>query len=62
MAVMDGCDGGNAIPREWAAVAAGRFGDVVHPVFVNEAAYYYAQSGVGIGIATPQDLPLEPES
>jgi len=40
----------------------GSLGDQVVPIFINEAAYYYAQSGVGIGIATPQDLPLEPES
>ena len=39
----------------------GSFGEEVVPVFINEAAYYYAQSGPGIGIATPRDLPLEPE-
>jgi len=33
----------------------GASGDVVHPVFVNEAAYYYAQSGRGVGLTVEAD-------
>jgi len=36
----------------------GASGDVVYPIFVNEAAYYYAQSGRGVGLTTPADWPL----
>ena len=36
-------------------------GEQVVPIFINEAAYYYVQSGRGIGIATPVDLALEAE-
>ena len=32
---------------------------VVHPVFVNEAAYYLAQSGRGVGLTTIADWPIE---
>eukprot|EP00965_Chrysotila_dentata_P115941 3832515-Pleurochrysis_carterae.AAC.2 len=28
----------------------GSLGEVVYPIFINEAAYYYAQSGTGIGM------------
>ena len=39
----------------------GRYGDVVYPVFINEAAYYYAQSGRGLGIATKvEEFPVPP--
>ena len=36
----------------------GAHGPVVYPVFVNEAAYYYAQSGRGVGLTTLVDWPL----
>ena len=36
----------------------GSLGDVVYPVFVNEAAYYYAQSGRGVGVTKVVDWPL----
>ena len=37
----------------------GASGDVVHPVFVNEAAYYYAESGsAGVALTTRADWPL----
>mmetsp|Transcript_6838 Transcript_6838/g.17991 ORF Transcript_6838/g.17991 Transcript_6838/m.17991 type:complete len:339 (-) Transcript_6838:410-1426(-) len=39
----------------------GGLGDEVVPIFINEAAYYYSQSGIGIGVAAPHDLELEPE-
>ena len=31
----------------------GQCGDVVRPIFVNEAAYYHAASGLGIGVCEP---------
>ena len=44
----------------------GESGAVVYPVFVNEAAYYHAQSGAaGVALATLADWPIEdvtPES
>lgn len=40
----------------------GALGEVVHPVFVNEAAYYYAQSGRGIGLTTLVDWPIAGEA
>ena len=39
----------------------GGLGDEVVPIFINEAAYYYSQSGIGIGVAAPHDLELAPE-
>jgi len=39
----------------------GSFGDEVVPIFVNEAAYYYSQSGAGIGIATMREVSLQAE-
>ena len=38
----------------------GSNGAVVYPIFVNEAAYYYAQSGRGIGLTDRVDWPLTP--
>ena len=29
-----------------------------HPIFVNEAAYYYAESGRGVGLTQLVDWPL----
>lgn len=39
----------------------GRCGDVVYPVFVNEAAYYYHQSGRGIGMTQKMQWPVPKE-
>ena len=36
----------------------GRCGDEVYPVFVNEAAYYYRQSGSGVGMTTKVMWPM----
>ena len=41
----------------------GAKGDVVYPIFVNEAAYYLAQSGsAGVALTTRVDWPLENQS
>ena len=45
--------GGAVIPYD------GSLGEVVYPIFVNEAAYYLAQSGRGVGLATLVEWPLE---
>ena len=37
----------------------GALGEVVYPIFVNEAAYYYAQSGRGVGLTKLVDWPVE---
>ena len=36
----------------------GSLGDVVHPVFVNEAAYYLHESGRGVGMSERRDWPV----
>lgn len=36
----------------------GSLGPVVNPIFINEAAYYYAQSGRGIAITQREDWPV----
>ena len=36
----------------------GMCGDVVYPIFVNEAAYYLTQSGRGIGLTALVDWPV----
>ena len=36
----------------------GSFGDVVYPVFINEAAYYYRESGRGVGISHRIEWPV----
>ena len=46
-------------PNGSVVVYDGSHGDVVYPVFVNEAAYYYAQSGRGIGLTSIVDWPID---
>lgn len=36
----------------------GSLGEVVHPVFINEAAYYYRESGRGVGMSRPVEWPV----
>ena len=36
----------------------GSMGEVVYPVFVNEAAYYLRESGRGVGVARRVDWPV----
>ena len=36
----------------------GGSGSLVYPIFVNEAAYYYAESGRGVGLTTLADWPI----
>ena len=37
----------------------GSSGAMAYPIFVNEAAYYYAQSGRGIVLTSLEDWPVE---
>ena len=50
-ALFDRLDG-STVPYD------GSLGEVVYPIFINEAAYYYAQSGTGVGITECIDWPL----
>ena len=48
-------------PTQHTPECAGQFGEEVVPIFINEAAYYYTQSGSGIGIAERAKIALSPE-